>query len=229
MDTSAHAQAASRSEFHIHVDPIDAATSFEELLLAEGFVRVEYALEPSTFETNAADFCHDHHLTYKTFSSREYKKVSDFVFALLDEGQAIRRGYVECECVTFREALPQAPYRSNPLPFRLEMSSPSPSAFRESEIHVTLDSERSDPRLLKKLREIGMLKGTIPKPWGKASIFTAQGTQEQIDRIREPLWDFLRRSGGGVRCTIKEEKTVRYWLSHAVGIGLPQVISTIGN
>ena len=60
-----------------------------------------------------------------------------------------------------------------------------------------------------------------------AQIFTAQGTRSQIDQIRDPLYRYLQEAGGAVHCSMKEERTVRYWMSHESGIGLPQVIAEI--
>ena len=84
------------------------------------------------------------------------------------------------------------------------MMAPEPGSFRESEIHVTLNRDKSDSRLLYVLQnEICMLSGFIPKPYGIAQIFTAQGTQAQINQIRTSLCDYLHKVGGAVNCKIK--------------------------
>ena len=114
------------------------------------------------------------------------------------------------------------------MPFRLAIKKPEPRAFRESELHVTLSRDESDPRLLEALHhQIGMLSGFIPKQYGMTQIFTAQGTQAQINQIRDPLVDYIHSAGGAKHCSIKEERTVSYWMSHPEGIGLPHVIDRI--
>lgn len=214
------------TEFHIHVDAIEMDASFErDLLTRRGFQRVAYSIDRSAVDLESGSAEHEFHLTYKTRSVKLFNAATHALFDTIKADAPIHRGYVECECVTFKRRLDFQPFRAVPVPLRLQMRPPPPGAFRESEIHVTLSLDESDPRLLRALHdEIGMLSGFIPKTWGMAEILTVQGTRSQIDEIRDALWNYLRAAGGAARCCIKEERTTRHWISHPTGIGLPYVI-----
>lgn len=220
---------SSSNMFHIHVDAVEAEASFELMLRDElGFYRVEYSIEDTSVDLGDECPPHSHHWTLKTTDSLKFNESVKQLFLVLVNDQPIKRGYVECEYIAFAQKFSLPHYTETTLPFRLTMQAPRPGEFRESEIHVTLSRDESDPRLIDALQNrIGMLSGYIPKTWGVAQIFTAQGTRAQIDQIRDPLYQFLLRVGGAVRCSMKEERTVRYWMSHASGIGLPYVIGEI--
>ncbi len=213
--------------FHIHVDATRIDSLFEEDLIRRlKFYRVNYSIDKDKVDLARGEPEHDHHFTLKLDSSRVFKTVCDDILGRVTPDNVT--GYVECEYVALDERPQWSEYREVDLPFRLSMRPPKSGAFRESELHVTLSRDESDPRLLRHFHEdIGMLSGFIPKDWGMAQIFTAQGTQSQINQIREPLLDYVRSAGGAKRCSIKEERTARYWMSQSEGIGLPYVIDKI--
>lgn len=215
--------------FHVHVDAIEMDSEFEKDLVERlKFYRVNYSIDRHSVDLSADSPEHEYHLTLKTDSSKEFKKISTEVFRIIESQNPIQRGYIECEFVAVDDHPESAPYRNVSVPFHLTMRPPEPGAFRQSELHVTLSRDESDHRLREALHhEMKMLSGFIPKEWGIAQIFTAQGTQEQINEIRGPLIDYLHSAGGAVHCSIKEERTVSYWMSHQDGIGLPYVIDQI--
>lgn len=220
---------AQQTQFHIHVDAIEMDGAFEEYLLKErDFYRVAYSIDRDSVDLDDDCAGHQYHLTHKTTSPRIFNATCRELFEIIEANAPIHRGYVECEYVSFHERLDFRPYCEAPIPFHLRMVRPLPATFRESEIHITLSRDESDPHLLHALHsEIGMISGFIPKTWGMAQVFTAQGSRRQIDEIREPLRDYLHRAGGAARCAMKEERTVRYWLSHPAGIGLPRITDRI--
>jgi len=215
--------------FHIHVDAIEINPKFEQDLVERlKFYRVDYSINRASVDLNPESREHEYHLTRKTDSSKEFKRVRDEVLAIVKAKKPVCSGYVECEFVALDDRPEFAPYKSASVPFHLSMRPPEQGAFRESELHVTLSRDESDPRLIEALHhQIGMLSGFIPKHYGMAQIFTAQGTQTQINLIRDPLVDYIHSAGGAKHCSIKEERTVSYWMSHPEGIGLPYVIDTI--
>jgi hypothetical protein len=217
------------AQFHIHVDAVEMDSKFEATLKTDfGFYRVEYSIDEHSVDLGDECPPHECHWTLKTSDTRHFKAIVKKLFAILETAKPIRRGYVECEHIAFAQKFDLPRYKEAAIPFRLKMRAPRPGAFRESEIHVTLSRDESDPRLIDALQNrIGMLSGFIPKEWGVAQIFTAQGTRAQINQIRDPLYQFLLRAGGAVRCSMKEERTVHYWMSHKAGIGLPHVIAEI--
>lgn len=219
--------------FHIHVDAIEMDSKFEDFLIKNlGLYRVNYEIDPDSVDLAVGSKGHEYHLTFKTDSPDKFGQVRKEIFDAISRDNPIRNGYVECEFV-LDYRLDYVSYNEIPVPFKLTMRKPLPGAFRESELHVTVSRDESDSRLLKKLREeMGLLSGFIPKDYGVAQIFTAQGTQRQINRIFTPLLEFVQASGGAARCSIKEERTTGkegsgYWMSHPDGIGLPLVINEI--
>ena len=212
--------------FHIHVDAIEMNPEFEKDLVERlRFYRVDYSLDRASVDLNPESREHEYHVTHKTDSSTEFKRVRDEVLGIVKSKNPIHSGYVECEFIALDERPEFAPYKAASIPFHLSMRPPEPEMFRESELHVTLSRDESDPRLLEALHhQIGMLSGFIPKQYGMAQIFTAQGTQAQINQIRDPLVAYIHSAGGAAHCSIKEERTVSYWMSHPRGIGLPHVI-----
>ncbi len=215
--------------FHIHVDAIRMNPEFKKDLVERlRFYHVNYSIDRCSVDLHPENPEHEYHLTHKTNSSTEFKRVRDEVLRIVRTTNSLGLGYVECEFVALDDRPEFKPYQDRPVPFRLSMRPPEPGTFRESELHVTLSKDESDPRLLEALHHrIGMLSGFIPKNYGMAQIFTAQGTQTQIDKIRDPLVDFIHSAGGARHCSIKEERTVSYWMSHHGGVGLPHVIDRI--
>ncbi len=215
--------------FHIHVDAIEMNPEFERDLVERlQFYRVDYSIDRASVDLNPESREHEYHLTHKTDLSTEFKRVSTEVLHLVKTKNSIPIGYVECEFVALDERPEFVQYRGASVPFHLSMRPPQPGAFRESELHVTLSRDGSDPHLLETLQhQMGMLSGFIPKQYGMAQIFTAQGTQAQINQIREPLIHYIHSAGGAAHCSVKEERTVSYWMSHLGGIGLPHVIERI--
>ncbi len=215
--------------FHIHVDATKMNSEFERDLVERlNFYKVNYSIDRKEVDLAEGEPEHEYHLTLKLDSSRVFKDTCNDIFGIIVAKKTIDSGYVECEFVALDDRPSHSPYKEVDVPFKLSMRSPRAGAFRESELHVTLSRDESDPRLIKHIHhDIGMLSGFIPKDWGVAQIFTAQGTQSQINQIRDPLVNYIHSAGGAARCSIKEERTVRYWMSHADGIGLPYVIDQI--
>jgi hypothetical protein len=111
-------------------------------------------------------------------------------------------------------------------PFKIQTTSVSPGDFRESEIHIVLNRDQSDPRLLQGLMKMGLFTAYMPKPYGTAQIFTAQGSREKIQTMLPPLTAYLEKAGGAVDCSIKEERVADWWLSEPA-LRLPPVVDVI--
>ena len=97
----------------------------------------------------------------------------------------------------------------------------------DDEIHITLDREKSDSRLIQSLRSMGFFSAYMDKPSGsKVEILTVQGTRQQIQEILPELIMYLQQAGGAVNCSIKEERIIRWWTS-SKGVSLPPVIESV--
>ena len=211
------------NEFHVHVDAHSLAGHFEEYLVDRlGFYRSDFAGHPEGTE----GYEPAHHLTRKTTSSQEFKELFEQVSAYAKQGGAMR-GYIEGEFVPVDKEIEERPFDETvPLPLRLKTGSLPPGRFRETEIHIALSRDSSDPRLLQNLMEMGFFGAYLPKSYGVAAIFTAQGSRQDIDQILPALERYLNNAGGAVACSIKEERIANWWVSDP-DLRLPPVVQDV--
>jgi hypothetical protein len=208
--------------FHIHVDAVTVTPLFEEYLSQAGFVRTDFAGHPE----GAEGFEAPNHLTLKLSDSEVFRKTFDDVVARASSTSGIR-GYVEGEFIPLDQDLADRPYQPGvPAPFKVESRPISAGSFRETEIHITLDSERSDSRLLASLTEMGFFSAYMRKSYGVAQIFTVQGSRSQVNELLPRLVTYLQSCGGTAKCSVKEERVARWWLSDP-SVTLPPVVASI--
>lgn len=210
--------------FHIHVDATSLEPAFEDYLIRSlGFWR-------SDFSHQFADddgFEPTHHLTQKPPTSVEFQRLFRHVVDFATEHQGAMRGYIEGEFIAVDEDLEEKPFDASiepPLAFTL--TALPQGLFRESEIHISLDKDRSDPRLRRALKDMGFFAGFIPKPYGVAQVLTVQGSRKHVEEILPPLLDYLRAAGGSAHCSVKEERVAKWWVSHP-DIQMPPIVETI--
>ena len=211
------------SNFHIHVDAFEISPEFERFLTDErGFYRSDFAGHPEGVE----GYEPPHHLTLKLNDGNEFRSQFDDVVRTARAGTRML-GYVEGEVIAEDVPIQEKPFsESVPAPFRIATTSLPAGQFRESEIHVTLDRDRSDSRLIEALVGMGFFAAYLPKPYGMAQIFTVQGSRTFIAELMPALLTFLRSAGGAVSCSVKEERIAAWWMSDPA-VRLPPVISNI--
>jgi hypothetical protein len=95
-------------------------------------------------------------------------------------------------------------------PFMLERYRLPEGGFKESEIHVTLDRNASDPRVMEWFVSMGMVPAIMPKQRTDGSsydalILTATGDKREIARVVKELRDVIPKLGGIKGCSIKFE------------------------
>lgn len=208
--------------FHIHVDAASILPEFEQYLVQTGFVRTDFAGHPEGVEGFEAP----NHMTLKLYDSIDFRKKFDEVAAEASATSGIK-GYLEGEYIPVDEDVADRPYQEGvKIPFRVECRPIAKGSFRETEIHITLERDRSDARLLASLSEMGFFSAYMKKTYGVAQIFTVQGSRNQIDKLLPPLLSFLKTSGGTSHCSVKEERVARWWLSEP-SVKLPPVIDEI--
>jgi len=210
--------------FHIHVDATSLDRAFEEHLVRTlGFWR-------SDFSHQFADddgFEPAHHLTQKPATSVEFQRLFDGVVKFATTHPGALRGYVEGEFIALDEDIDEKAYDpSIPPPFSVSLTRLALGAFRETEIHISLDKDHSDPRLCRALKEMGFFAGFIPKSYGVAEVLTVQGSREHVRQILPPVLDFLRSAGGSAHCSVKEERVAKWWVSDP-DIQMPPVVESI--
>jgi len=194
-------------EFHIHVNAKKVTPSVERYLKSLNFTRKDFAGHPD------GQVGHEptNHLTRKVFSSLEFNRLFRHIIQHFKMVGGIT-GYVEGEFLHWRDVIPEAEFSDEILvPFKVTTG--PQKVFRKSEIHVTLDPENSDSRILARLIDMGLFSSFLPKCEYLAQVFTVQGTREEITLLYSLLRSYLSRAGGASRCVISEERTARSWIS----------------
>jgi hypothetical protein len=207
--------------FHIHLDACWLSLEFENFVTTSlGFYRTDF-VGPDGGKAEPLN-----HLTIKLREAGLYRSVFAQVVEAAAAGQGMR-GYIEGEYIAVDHDFVTRPYDFQvPRPFRVTMRPLPPGTFRESEFHVAMCAERSDPALLRALHDMGLLTIYVPKPWGLSIVFTAQGSRTQVKRMVQGLREFMDHTGGSVNCSIKEERIVNWWISPGP-VSMPPVIQDI--
>lgn len=213
-----------RGEYHIHIDAQYLDLKIEDELLNK------FGFRDTAFSGHAEGALHfetPKHFTFKT------KDINDFDFHFdavkqhfLDNPGSIV-GYLEGEYVpSDLDILPKQFDAMVPLPLQLELSNLEPGSFREDEIHITMDREKSNPQLLENLRDMGFFSAYMDKPQGNVEIFTAQGSKKNIRIILRQMKDYLNAAGGAIGGSIKEEIILKWWLSDPQ-VSIPPIASIV--
>ena len=99
--------------------------------------------------------------------------------------------------------------------------------FRETEIHLALDKDRSDPRVLRKMLDAGLYGAYLPKGEHTGLILTAQGFKRDIVPLRNALETYLHKAGGVARATLKEERAIAHKLIGITPHELPEIVDRV--
>lgn len=211
------------SELHIHVDATFVPRGLDEELTAGcGLSRRDFVEAP----TNEMTYTPELHYTVKPVTTIEFRKQFKGVLRTVNKFPEFV-GFVEGEYIPTIHEVPERPFDpSIAIPFEVTTRWLAAGSFRESEIHVTMSHDDSDPRLREKLLKMGLLPAYYPKIWGMAQIFTVQGSRREMKRVLTPLLHFLECAGGSTRCRVKEERIARWWMS-SQDLSLPPVIDSV--
>jgi hypothetical protein len=207
--------------FHIHID------AKKELSEAGRKYLVGLGFNLSNF--SGGDYVPKEHHTLKLHSSLDFNRSFAAVASYLDSHKDELTGYVEGEFVALHMNIPLKPFDPTiQIPFRITTTQLPEGVFRGDEIHITLDSTRSDPRLLQNLSEdMGLYPANLQKDYGPAKTFTVQAkSKEEIEKLLPHLIVYLYQAGGAARCVVKEERIANHWLSDKK-LKLPPVIENI--
>jgi hypothetical protein len=210
------------TDFHIHVDATSLDGDVLETLTHDhGFRETNFCGHPPGIH----HFEPAHHLTLKCEEGREFRhrfsRAVDFL------SSTSMRGYLEGEVVIADWHIPESPFDTRvPLALAFELAPLPAGQFRQTEIHITMDRDRSDPRLIERLCGTGMFAAYLPKPYGTAVVLTVQGDRGPIAQSFDALRTYLLEAGGAVAGTIKEERILNWWVSHE-DVALPPVVQRI--
>ncbi len=212
------------SAFHVHVDAQTLMPEFVEFLRHSGL-----GFWPDDFSHLPESDAYEppHHWTLKPPTRQEQERIEDAVIGYLTAHPGAMTGYVECEAIVRRLSFEPKPFDPTvPLPFRFTSRSLPSGEFRETEMHVSLNRDQSDPRLHQALHDMGFFVGYIERPHGMSAVYTAQGYRRDVMQIWDPICLYLEQAGGSVNCDTKEEVITRYWMSDP-DIYRPPVLDTI--
>lgn len=225
MNTNKSLKSQSRT-FHLHID----ATVMPEPLY--GILKNQMGFWDSEFNGHPEGFSHfepKRHVTLKFTEGGKFRKACQEVEALVEQYPDFV-GYLEGEYIREERFVADASYHELPVPFQItrrRLDGSSFEQFRESELHLSLDKDASNPRLIKNLLEAGLYGAYLPKVDYVALVLTIQGFREDIGRLTECIWDHLAQSGGTVKAKLKEEYAIWHKLYNLAPKDLPEIIDKV--
>jgi hypothetical protein len=211
------------AHYHIHFDGKVITPELEDWAINN----LGFWWDNFLHEDGESGYAPERHLTQKPKSGHEFRAMKSAIFGYLRTYPEQLTGYVECEVISKRETIPHKEFDSLitfPFSFTTEML--APDTFRESEIHVSMNRKESDPRLLERLKQSGLLVAFNERQGDTRVIFTVQGYRDQIGEIWRMLHSYLLKVGGAVDCNMKEEVIADYWLS-SPDYPLPPVVNAV--
>jgi hypothetical protein len=211
-------------ESHIHIDAKSINYQFEEILVKKcGFDYKNFFRR----RDHNPSYAPETHLTYKTKDPSQASQIFKDIHNYLKQNPDAMTGYVEHEYIPERISIEYRTFNPDvPLPFQLELGNLAIGAFREDEIHITLDRDNSDRRLRESLIQIGFFPASRQKDYGIAEIFTTQGSYQDIQKVLPMIVSYLNQAGGAATCVVKEERIIHSWVS-SPDYKLPPVIKSI--
>lgn len=211
--------------FHIHYDGKWISKElFEKLTHDHGFMSSNFSGCPK----DSPKFIPEVHLTFKTPKKEEFKIVWDTIIGITSNKNF--KGYIEGEYLPRDEFIPWKKFSPKPIPFKIDTRKLDPKkgeVFRQTELHLALNTDTSEPKLIKDLIGCGLFGGNIAKERGNFTVLTAQGYIRDINSLYTQLLDYITSVGGAKDCTIKEERIVKFKLFDTKTSSLPHIVDNI--
>ena len=209
--------------FHIHIDAQHMSIELHTRVTSE------LRFKDSNFDSapeGQKSFAPQQHMTLKLKDKKAFFETWAKLEEIVDESGMI--GYMEGEYLPTDEFISYKPYQDTPLPFKIERRQLSDEEqFRQTEFHLAMDMNESDPRLVKRLMDSGLMAVCITKKRGQFVIFTAQGYIKDIEPLYALTKRYLETQGGAAKCTIKEERSIRFKLFGTSSDELPEIVDKI--
>ena len=211
--------------YHIHIDATLMPDSLYKYVKEElGFYDHHFIGHPQGYRY----FAPKAHLTFKPQTAQEFSKVWKQLEERTKQTDFI--GYLEGEWI--RSDL-QIPYKLPillPVPFQISrrrlLGGPLEN-FRQAEIHLVMDKDASDQKLIKKLLEAGLYGAYLPKKDHTAIVLTMQGYRKDIDPLAQRLLLYLNETGGAEKASLTEERAIRYRLFGTTPQDQPEIADKI--
>jgi hypothetical protein len=212
--------------FHIHIDATNFPVELENFAIQElGFVNTDFGGHPEGY----VHFEPQRHLTLKLNTKQEFTRTWERLERKADECPDYV-GYLEGEFIPSDEFIPYKPYQDEPMPFKVErrtLHSSKNEHFRQTEFHLTMEKSKTSPILIKRLLDSGLYGAYIPKPDGEFLVLTTQGFIKDILPLYEVLKNHLLKVGGAYRCTLKEERAIKFKMYGIKPENLPEIADKI--
>lgn len=211
--------------FHIHIDAKKMSEDFYKQAVKElRFTDTDFDGHPEGY----VHFEPQKHLTLKLNTQDDFKSAWKRLESMADGAEFI--GYLEGEFIPHDEYIPYKDYRDLPVPFKISrrrLNGGASEEFRQTEIHLTFEKTKSNRDLIKKLLDSGLYGAYIPKKDGVFLVLTIQGYIRDIEKLYPVLRQYLYDSGGAYRCTLKEERALKYKLYGIGADDLPEIASEV--
>jgi len=198
------------TQWHIHIDAHeDMAPGLQALVAQMGFWKNDFLHEPDHISYEPK-----WHLTCQPKDATEFLKKFKQLEEYVEQHKGELIGYIEGECIPFDEDISHKPFnQSVPIPFRVTEKELLPGQFKQDEIHISLLRDQSDKRLHEALFAMGLYVGYLPHNNGVRAVYTVSGLRPQIYALLPKLIQYLQTAGGGVNCSVKEERIAQHWTS----------------
>jgi hypothetical protein len=219
--------------FHIHVDATELPGELHTEFRALGLVDTDFCGHPQGYQ----HFEPNTHMTLKLPDYEAYQQAWTKLVEVATARDGFK-GYLEGEHVrperTFREVpclLKGASVEPSrfAVPFRIKRRRlRSTETFRASELHLTLDKDASDQRLIRSLLDAGLYGAYAQKADHKALVLTAQSmSRSEIRELLRAVDAYVNFIGGAVRASLKEEVAIDHVLIGVSPEDLPEVIDEV--
>jgi len=210
--------------FHIH---IDAQTMSKRLY---DYAVNELKFYPSNFDGGPPESDSiepQQHLSIKIKEKVNFEKTWNFLIDFINNDDLV--GYLEGEFIPIDDFIPFKPYQDIPFPFKIKRRKLNGESelFRQTEIHIALEKDKSHPDLIKKFLDSGFYGSYIPKEHGIFLVLTMQGYIKDIKNIYNSTTNFLVKSGGAYLCTVKEERAIKHKIYNIKQEDLPEIADKI--
>lgn len=208
--------------FHIHIDAESLDPRLSNLLLDERHFAEKNFVRAGQ---RGSEYSPRIHITRKYGDQATFNRDYDFIMEEIRKGAELV-GYIEGECIAYNRIFNRKPRATQAaIPFVAVLGPLEANSFRQTELHLTVSAEHSEPAAIEALFQMGFFCAYAPKDYGIAQVFTMQGKYRDIAQVRRMLVDFVEQ-GGFAHARLKEERIVRWWVS-GNDVLLPPIIHEI--
>jgi hypothetical protein len=214
--------------YHIHLDTKTQSTKLHDCFQRElGFFPHHFSGHPE----GRIHFEPTSHSSKKILSKDEFRKLWEKAVRLVGKDTSAV-GYLEGEYIPKDIFIPYRPITTFFTPSfsikRRTLYSSQGEKFRETELHLVLDFDKSDQRVITGLLDAGLYGALRPKQGYRVIVLTIQGHACFIRPLIEKIQHYLSAVGGVVHCTLKEEVALKHHLFGGMTPEeLPEIIETI--